>query len=466
MTHDRTESGFKDRTRVAEARERLLERVVPHGRTERLPLTEADGRVLASAVTAPRAVPGYDRAAMDGWAVRARDTFGASDRSPAVLRAVETEDDDTRPPVGPQEAVRVHTGSELPSGADAVVKIERTERVGPDVEIDDAVAEGENVGDRGEDVNEGQHLYDAGHRLRPSDLGLLQSVGVDSVEVREPPTVSVIPTGEELVESDPDPGEIIETNGLTVSRLVERWGGDATYRDIVTDDPDALREAIQRDTDHDIVVTTGGSSVGERDLVPEVVSELGEVFVHGVALKPGHPVALGTAGDTPVLMLPGYPVACLVNAVQFLRSATRRAGGLPSAPLPTERATLARKVASEPGERTFVRVRLDRSSETDDATSGDDTERGEATSAGRGEATSAGRSEATSAGRGEAASGDAGTTDSSSSSGLPTAAPTRASGAGVLSSVALSDGWVVVPEPREGIDAGETVSVELWEGSS
>jgi molybdopterin molybdotransferase len=166
-----------------------------------------------------------------------------------------------------------------------------------------------------------------------------------------------------------------------------------------------------------VIVLTGGSSVGERDYTPEVVDELGEVLVHGVALKPGHPVALGVVEDTPVLMLPGYPVACIINAVQFLRPVLKHVGHLPDEPQPTTEATLARKITSEPGTRTFVRVRVE---ETEN-------EEGEAER---------------------------------------TATPTRASGSGVLSSVALADGWVVVPEGREGIAAGETVAVEDWEWSA
>ncbi|OYR84567.1 molybdopterin molybdenumtransferase MoeA, partial [Halorubrum distributum] len=243
---------------------------------------------------------------------------------------------------------------------------------GDEVEVFDAVATGENVGEAGEDVADGQRLYEPGHVLRPSDIGLLRSVGLDSAPVREPPEVAVIPTGEELVESDPDPGEVIETNGLTVSRLVERWGGEARYRDVVTDDPDALREAVESDLDADVVVTTGGSSVGERDLIPEVVDGLGEVLVHGVALKPGHPVCLGTAEGTPIVSLPGYPVACIVNAAQFLRPATKRAGGTDAEPFPTRRATLGRKIASEPGVRTFARVTLSEPVDGADSTDGDD----------------------------------------------------------------------------------------------
>jgi molybdopterin molybdotransferase len=404
MSHDDLEhAGFKDRTRVADARARLLDSVAPHGRTERVSLERADGRVLAAAVTAPNPVPGYERAAMDGYAVRAENTFGASGRSPVVL--------DVREEAGVNAAVRVHTGSELPDGADAVVMIEETEALGDEIEVFDAVAEGENVGPVGEDVSEGQHLYDPGHRLRPSDLGLLKSVGIDEVPVRERPRVAVLPTGEELVQEDPEPGEVIETNGLTVSRLVERWGGEATYRDVVTDDEAALREAIERDLDHDVVVTTGGSSVGERDLTPKVVDEMGEVLVHGVALKPGHPVALGRVEETPVLLLPGYPVACIINAVQFLRPTVAALVGRDADDPPTVEARLTRKISSEPGTRTFARVQVD----------DDDGER--------------------------------------------VATPTRASGSGILSSVALADGWVVVPEGREGYAADELVAVENWEWS-
>jgi molybdopterin molybdotransferase len=207
---------------------------------------------------------------------------------------------------------------------------------------------------------------------------------------------------------------VVETNGLTVSALVERWGGRAQYRDVVTDDESALRAAIQRDLTKDLVVTTGGSSVGERDLIPEVVDDLGELLVHGVALKPGHPCALGVVSDTPVLMLPGYPVACIVNAVQFLRPALKAAGRMPTEPLPTTAARLTRKIPSSPGERTFARVKL---ADRENPGEGPDV----------------------------------------------AATPTRASGSGVLSSVALADGWVVVPEDSEGIDEGATVAVENWE---
>ncbi|MFC4543039.1 gephyrin-like molybdotransferase Glp [Halosolutus amylolyticus] len=417
---ERTEAGFKVRTPVDEARRILRDAVVPDGDsegprtgTETVEIERADGRTLAQSITAARNVPHYERAAMDGYAVRASDTFGASDRSPEVLRIADGIGQDAA--VAPGTAARVHTGSALPEGADAVVMIEHVDEFDAmgELEVADAVAEGENVAPVGEDVEEGAVLYEPGHRLRPSDLGLLRSAGYARVDVAQRPTVGVVPTGEELVAADPDPGEVIETNGLTVSRLAERWGARATYRDVVTDDPESLRVAIQRDLTKDVVVTTGGSSVGERDLIPEVIDDLGEVIVHGVGLKPGHPVCLGVVEDTPVLALPGYPVACIVNAVQFLRPTLRWLEGTTPDPHPRVQAELDRKIPSEPGTRTFARVRL----EERDADEGPEFR----------------------------------------------AIPTRASGSGVLSSVALADGWVVVDDDREGIPAGETVAVENWE---
>ena len=399
---DHTHSPFTDRTTLAAAREQLHRVVSAHGRTETVPLGEADGRVVGEQITAARNVPHYQRAAMDGYAVRAEDTFGASDRSPQALRR-------SGDAVGPGRAAQVHTGSELPEGANAVIMIEQVEEVGEEVELFEAVGEGENVAPVGEDVEAGDPLYDPGHRLRPSDLGLLKSVGRESVTVYEQPDVAVIPTGEELVQEDPGPGEIIETNGLTVSKLAARWGGDPRYLDVVTDDEDELADALRDNSDADVIVTTGGSSVGKRDLLPDVVDDLGEVHVRGVGIKPGHPVGIGTVEGTPVLMLPGYPVSCLVNAVQFLRPAIAWLTDAEPDPFPTVEARLEEKVFSEPGIRSFARVQLD---ERDDET---------------------------------------------------VATTVRASGAGVLSSVALSDGWVVVPEESEGLPAGETVSVERWE---
>ncbi|WP_226022540.1 gephyrin-like molybdotransferase Glp [Halomicrobium salinisoli] len=392
-------SEFTDYAPVADAQAAVRDLVGPVTETERLPLADADGRVLAEEIAAPRAVPHYERAAMDGYALRAEDVVDASDRSPVRL----TVGDD----VGAGRAVRVDTGEPVPDGADSVLVVEATERVGDELTAFESVAPGENVAPVGEDVEAGAALFAAGHRLRPADLGLLQAVGVDAVEVYRRPEVTLLPTGEELVASDPDPGQVIATNGLTVSRYVERWGGDTTVADIVPDEDDALAAALSEAVaEADVVATLGGTAVGERDRVPGVVGDLGEIRFHGVGLRPGHPVGAAAVDETPVLMLPGYPVGCLVGGMALLRPAVAAAGRLPETDPPTTEAELTRKIASEPGMRTYARVALD---------------------------------------------GNAAT-------------PTRSRGSGVLSSVTEADGWVVVPESVEGIPAGETVPVEHWDG--
>jgi molybdopterin molybdotransferase len=398
------DGGHGSETPLGLARERLRAVCGPHGRTEQVGLRDAAGRVLAESLTADRAVPHYERAAMDGFAVRARDTSGAADGSPTSM-TVGSEGVDA------SEAVQVHTGSPIPDGADAVVRVERTERRGDDLLVFDSVKPGADVAPVGEDVTADEHLFDAGRRLNPSDIALLQATGRQAVPVFERPSVCVLPTGEELVSQgvEPGSGEVIETNGLLVTQLVERWGGRPIYRDIVPDDRGTIETAIREAVDQDIVVTTGGSSVGERDLLPDIAADLGEVPVHGVAIKPGHPVGFGSVEETPVLLLPGYPVSCLINAVQFLRPAIGWLTATETPPHPSVCGTLGTEIPSAPGERTFARVRL--------VEAGDQ----------------------------------------------PSVEPVRTSGAGVLSSVTHADGWVVVPEDRAAIPEGETVSVELWQ---
>lgn len=398
-------SGFTEVTRLAEARAQLSEVCFPHTRTERRSSGEAIGHVLADEVQARRPVPHYDRTATDGYAVRARDTFEATERSPVRLERGETR-------VEAGTAVPVDTGSAVPEGANAVVMSKQTERRDGGVLVHDAVAEGENVTPTGGDVTASQRLFEAGYRLRPSDAALLQATGRESVVVRKLPRASVVPTGAELVTPDekPEPGEVVETNGPLVASLVSQWGGTPTSRGIVSDDTDALCAAIEADIEHDIVVTTGGSSVGERDRLPDVLSDIGEVLVHGVSLEPGHSVGFGVVAGTPVVLLPGYPVSCLVTAVQLLRPALAWLAGAEPRRFPSVRATLTQKLPSAPGERTFARVRLDERSAED-----------------------------------------------------AVAVPLRTGGAGVMSSVAFADGWVEVPESREGIPAGTAVTVQQWE---
>lgn len=399
----RHEHGFHRDTPYAEARQQFLDLLSPLDRSETVDLTAARGRVLAADVTAQRNVPHYDRAAMDGWAVRSADTHGASHRTPRELTVSETE------AVADGEAVRVHTGSAIPEGADAVVMIEDSDRHGDRLEVQTAVAEGRHVGAAGEDLEAGEVALRAGAPITPSAMALLASLEVSSIEVVERPSVAVIPTGEELVETDPAPGEVIETNGLMVTQYVESWGANANYRDIVTDDPAALEDALLADLDADLLVTTGGSSVGARDYLPEVIEDIGDLLVHGVAVQPGHPVGLGLIDETPLVMLPGYPVSCVVNAHLFVRPAIRTLGGYRELPDPTREVELTEKITSTDGRRTITRVTLEQTGDTWLAT------------------------------------------------------PTMTSGAGILSSMAQTDAIVVVPESVEGYNKGATVTAEIWE---
>ena len=399
----RHEHGFHRDTPVTEACEAFLDLVTPIDRTTTIGLAKARGRVLAETVVAPRDVPHYDRAAMDGWAVRAADTHGASRRNPRTLDVVggSTVESGT--------AARVHTGSPVPEGADAVVMVEDTAAFDGTIEVYAAVAQGRHVGHAGEDVAAGEPAVEMGATVTPSAMALLRSLEVDELTVVDQPTVAVIPTGEELVDADPDPGEVIETNGLMVAQYAEAWGARPEYHDIVDDDHDALARAITAATEADLIVTTGGSSVGERDLLPEVVEELGKLTVHGVAIQPGHPVGLGHVDDTPMAILPGYPVSCAVTAHEFVRPAIRRLARARDTPDPTVECVLAEKIASKVGRRSITRVTLEQTPDGWVAT------------------------------------------------------PTMTSGAGILSSMAQTDAVVICPESVEGYDRGERVTAVIWE---
>ena len=384
-----------------EALRRLRTRVSRHDRTESVPLSAADGRVLAVDVVAARNVPHYRRAAMDGYAVRAADTATAWAESPVALALGEEE-------VQTGTAAYVDTGAALPAGADAVARIEKVSEDGDEICVLEPVRRGKDVAPAGEDVWAGETVFRAGRRLRPPDLGVLRSIGVERPTVYERPTVAVVPTGEELVERDPGPGEVVETNGTVVSRYVARWGGEPALHDVATDRRQPIEEALRDALSADLVVTIGGSSVGRRDLLPDVVADLGDLSVHHVAVKPGHPVGLGAIEGTPVVLLPGYPVACVLTAVQFVRRAVHWTLGSTPPPVPTVEAELGEPIGSEPGVRRYERVRLE-------------------------------------------------TVD-----GTLVARPSERRGSGALTTVTHSDGWVVVEEERDGIDAGATVAVERW----
>ena len=375
----------------------FLNSIVPIEDTKVTPIREARGGVLARQIIAPRDEPNYRRAAMDGYAVIADDTLGASERSPVALKI----GDDVRRGV----VSRVHTGSKMPDQADAVVMVEDVERLDDVAEIRAQTHPFENVGLKGEDVRRGEQLFHPGHRLRPADIGLLAALEVADVTVYRQPDVAIIPTGEELVGGSPAEGEVVETNGLMNGLLVEQWGARYRYRNIVPDVRELVEAALLRDTDADLILTTGGTSVGIRDLVSEAVQKLGKVLVHGIAISPGKPTALGFVGDTPIACLPGFPVACLVASYAFAKPAINRLAHVEREFERTVTGTLASKLTSKPGSRTYARVAL----------------------------------------RDEHVE------------------PIMISGSGILSSMAKADGFVIIPENVEGYDEGQQVEVVLFD---
>ncbi|MDH7485678.1 MAG: molybdopterin-binding protein [Anaerolineae bacterium] len=339
----------------------------PQVAAERLPVREALGRVLAEDLSAPHDLPTFPRCAMDGYAVRAADTYGASPGLPAYLDVVGEVLMGEAPTleIGLGQCALVHTGCMLPSGADAVVMVEVTQPVDErSIEVLKPVAEGENVIQVGEDVRRGDAVLPAGHRLRPQDLGGLLALGITAVSVARRPRVAILSQGDELVEpeQEPRPGQVRDINSATLAALVEQAGGIPLRRGIVGDDLEALRQAAEAAlTQADVLVMSAGSSVSARDMTAQVINGLGQpgVLVHGVSVRPGKPTILAVCDGKPVFGLPGNPVSA-VNAFRlFVTPAIHLLqGGQPSPPRAVP-ARLARNVASATGRQDHVPVRLE-----------------------------------------------------------------------------------------------------------
>ena len=368
-----------------------------HTQSEIVALNSARGRVTAEPVWANISSPHYDSAAMDGIAVRASDTVGATETSPLQLA------------VGKQ-AVWVDTGDPVPDGFDAVIMVEVVHEVdGNTLEIQSPAAPYQHVRPLGEDIVATELVLPENHTLRPVDLGACAAAGLSELPVRRKPSVAVIPTGNELVQvgSDPKPGDIIEFNSLVLAGMVEEWSGEATTLRTIPDDFDKLLNEV-RDAahQHDIVLVNAGSSAGSEDYTARVIETLGELVVHGTAIRPGHPVALGVVDGKAVLGIPGYPVSAALTTELFVKPLIERKLGVPSANRSFVKANITRKTLSPMGEDEFLRVRLGRVGEKLVATP---VERG----------------------------------------------------AGVIMSLVRADGIVKIPRFSEGMDAGAEVEVEL-----
>jgi molybdopterin molybdotransferase len=391
-------------------------RAAANEEAERAPLAEACGRVVAEDVVAAVSVPHFARAAMDGYAVRGESTFGATSYAPVELAVI----GEAMPGRGfsgdvkKGEAVRITTGAPVPAGADCVLMAEHTEELERGgarvVRAREAVAPGKHVGAVGEDVPAGTTVVRRGRRLRPQDIGVLASVGAPDVAVYKRPSVAIVVTGDELLPpgSAPSGASIVDSNSLVLAALVRRDGGALRATIRVRDSRDAVREAIASAPD-DVVLISGGSSVGPEDHAPIVLAEIGEVLVHGVAMRPSSPAGFGVFGEGGrqlAFLLPGNPVSCLCAYEFFAGPAIRRLGGLPAAwPHPRRVFSVGAKFVSDLGRVDYVRVRVE---------------------------------------------GDR-------------VFPIMTSGASILSSTTRADGVVIVPAGLEGYGEGEQVEVLLYD---
>ena len=347
---------------VEQARERVLASVRPVA-PEDVPVGDALALVLARDAIAPHPLPRFDNSAMDGYAVRGADVTGASAQRTVRLRlageiragALGTVN------VTPGTAVRIMTGAPVPAGADAIVPVEVTSESDGQVEVREAVEAGRHVRPAGEDVSEGEVLVRAGTELGPGELALLASVGLSPVPARKGPRVAVVVTGDELVppEASPAAGQIRDSNSVALRALVAQAGAEPVPFPFVADERDAVKEALERAAQlSDLVVTSGGVSVGGYDFIKEVVEELGRIDLWRVAMQPGKPVVVGSVGEAPFLGLPGNPVSVHVGFEQFVRPAIRKMRGCRSLLRPTLTARITETLRKPPGRLHFVRVRL------------------------------------------------------------------------------------------------------------
>lgn len=399
--------GFRHRSAVEEALEAALAGITTLP-PEDVGVGECAGRVLAGDVISGHNVPAFRRATMDGYAVRADDTYGSSAYNPLSLEVV----GESLPgsilemEIGGGTAMRIMTGAPVPEGADAVLRAEdASEREGT-VEVQAPVARDRNIGRIGEDIEVGDLVLPAGRRLLPQDVGLLSSIGHDPVSVVRRPAVRIIVSGDELLDPGATPGgtSIVDSNSPMLAALVRRDGGTVEVLRL-RDDGDAMRSALA-EPGADVIVTAGAASVGKEDRVPLLVAELGELRIHGVAMRPSSPTGVGRIGGAPVLILPGNPVSCLVAYDFFAGPVIRSMGGLPGEwPYRQTRLPLRKRLVSQIGRTDYARVVV-----------------------------------------------SGGTVD-----------PLAISGASVLSSVTRASGFVIVPAGLEGYAEGVEVDVHLYD---
>jgi len=405
--------GFKTLTSIQEAQRAFIAAVTHTPSEVFVPTPQAVGLYAARDVASPVDVPPFDRAAFDGYAVRSIDTLSASRSNPIMLRVVgkALPGAEFGGAVGRGEAVEIATGAPLPAGADAVVPYEEAARGGDHVEVYKPVPQFYYVSRRGEDVAAGEVVLKRGRKIKPWDIGVLASVGIREVPVYKV-TAGLISTGNELVELDeapPPPAKIINSTRHVITALLRDFGVEVHYLGIVPDDEEAIYRAVSDAVRRfDIVITTGGVSVGEPDRVVRAVARLSpEVLIHGIAARPGRPNSAAAVRGKPIVMLSGFPVASIVGFEVFAKPAILKMVGAKEEPLPVVKAMLTRRVTTPINVRSFVRVKVYRRD------------------------------------------------------GKLYAEPLAVTGSGILSTLTKGNGLLIIPENREGYDEGDEVEVIL-----
>ena len=348
---------------LEEARRRLKENVRPIDRTERVQLADAAGRIAATDVVSPIDVPPFARSAMDGYAVIAADLTTASPTAPVTLRVIDRiyTGQPSAHTVVAGACAEIATGAPLPPGADAVIMVEDTAKRGAThVQCFARATSGQNIGKRGADISRGDRAVTAGDLLTPSRIGALAAIGSADLDVFARPRVAILSTGNEVVEPGHPlpPGHIYDVNRFTLAAIVAAHGGLPEPHRPVQDSVDALIVALGVCAVADLIVFSGGSSVGDRDLIVDAIARRGEMIFHGIAVRPGKPTAFARVGATPFFAMPGNPTSCLSNAyillIPFLRALARLPPYLPR----RLRLPLARRVAAAAGRHTFFTVRI------------------------------------------------------------------------------------------------------------
>jgi molybdopterin molybdotransferase len=353
---------IKETIPLEEARQLIAEACRPIDRTEHVRLVDANGRVAASDVQSMRDVPPFSRAGMDGFAVKAEDTFGASRYEPKTLRVIDkvyTGQVPTKTVEG-GTAIEIATGAPMPEGADAVVMVEETEKAGDSVRVLTPVYPRQNVGRQGADIIVGQTVIARGDVLNPSRIGALAALGVGDVDVFAKPTIAILSTGNEIADPGQElkPGQIYDINKFTLSTIIQEHGGVPTPFSTAQDTIEALEGAIDACAACDVLVFSGGSSVGERDLILDVIGRKGEIVFHGIAVKPGKPTVFGTISGKPMFGMPGYPTSCLSNAYMLLVPALRSMARLQPRHTATVSLPLGQRIVSTTGRHQFYTVKI------------------------------------------------------------------------------------------------------------